>query len=633
MAITRLVSVTIAGKIEEFEDIVSRYIYNRDIHLENVLNVLGDKEKLQPFTDGVRYESVVAKAANILKLAKITPVENINAHSSKNLEEMDAFLDKVNSELKQSSDERSQLNDEILKMKADINNLSKIQNVGCDLGKLNNFRFVKYRFGHIPRTGFKMLNTYLSDLDIVFVKTHEDEKSIWGFYFVPESEREKVDEIFASLYFERIEIPKDISGTPEQSVKELTNKINDLTKRVDSVSQKARDIIKDYEDELQNIYAAAQKRQDFTNVREKAAHSKEFFYLVGWMSKKDAKDLERDLKNEKGVILFYTEKPENLDSTVKPPTKLKNNIVFRPFEMFVKMYGYPGYDEIDPTPLLAFTFILFFGMMFGDVGQSAVLALLGFIVYKKTRWQLANIVGIVGLSGIVFGCLYGSVFGNEEIIHGVLTPMSNISTLLIGTMSMGAVIIVIGMILNIINLYKKKEMGNLFFSHNGIAGMVFYVSVILFGVSALTGIIKLPKGIMIALMVISILLIYFCEPLSMLMEGKKIPKSGMFYVQQFFELFEVLLSYFSNTISFLRIGAFAIVHVGMMMAVSVLAGTGGARFIIVSIIGNILVMVLEGMVVGIQVLRLEYYEMFSRYFTGNGRPFMSIKDKGNAVKK
>ena len=626
MAVTRLVSVTIAGKIEEFEDIVNRYIYERDIHLENVMNVLEDKEKLQPFSDGVQYESVVSKAANILKLAKIAPIENINARSSKNLEEMNEFLDNINTELKQSNEERDRLLNEIESMKTNIKNLEKIRDTQCDIGKLKSFKFIKYRFGHITRTGYKMLNTYLSDMDIVFVTTYEDEKSVWGFYFVPDSEKERVDEIFASLYFERVDIPAMIMGTPEKEIKRLTEEIQKYRKYIDDVSQNARDIIKDYEEELQNIYSSARKRQGTTNVRKKAAHSKEFFYIVGWMSKKDAKDLERDLKAEKGVILFFTEKPENLDSSVKPPTKLKNNMLFRPFEMFVKMYGYPGYDEIDPTPLLAFTYILFFGMMFGDVGQSAVLALLGFIVYKKTKMQLANIIGIVGLSGIVFGFLYGSVFGNEEIIHGVLTPMNNISTLLIATMSMGAVIIVIGIILNIINLFKKRQTGQMIFSHNGIAGLIFYVSIILFAVSLLTGIIELPKTLMIALIVISLLMIYFCEPISMFMAGKKIPKDAMFYVQQFFELFEVLLSYFSNTISFLRIGAFAIVHVGMMMAVSALAGDGGVKFIIVSIIGNILVMVLEGLVVGIQVLRLEYYEMFSRYFTGNGRPFVSLKD-------
>jgi len=123
--------------------------------------------------------------------------------------------------------------------------------------------------------------------------------------------------------------------------------------------------------------------------------------------------------------------------------------------------------------------------------------------------------------------------------------------------------------------------------------------------------------------------LYLCEPLGKLVEGKKdwLPRNGMFFVENLFEMFEVILSFFTNTISFLRIGAFAIVHVGMMMVVAILSQSGGVGGVIVQVIGNVLVMVLEGLIVGIQVLRLEYYEMFSRYFSGRGKEFMSLRDK------
>ena len=104
------------------------------------------------------------------------------------------------------------------------------------------------------------------------------------------------------------------------------------------------------------------------------------------------------------------------------------------------------------------------------------------------------------------------------------------------------------------------------------------------------------------------------------------PTSGMFFVESFFELFEVVLSFLTNTISFLRIGAFAVIHVGMMMAVAALASGGGVGGTIVTIFGNVLVMILEGLIVAIQVLRLEYYEMFSRYFQGRGKEYVSLKN-------
>ena len=627
MAITGLVAVTIAGKINDFERIVNKYIYNSDIHLENVMKVLGDKEKLEPFADSVQYETVVKKAESILKLAGIKAAAGDKSESGYTLSEMNRFIDGLNESVDVYDENKKKLETEIAELEKTTANIENIKNVNCDLGELSQFEFISWRYGHIPRRGYKMLNTYLSDMQLIFVKTYEDEKSVWGFYFSPASMIDRVDEIFDSLYFERIDIPDNVSGTPVEIAEELKAITASKKAEIEKIAGCTRDIIKDSKDELLSVYSTAVRRQRMTSVRAMAAHSKDFFYLVGWMDKKDAKKLEKALGKDEGVILFYTETPENLKGIISPPTKLKNNPVFRPFETFVKMYGYPGYNEIDPTPLLAFTYILFFGMMFGDLGQSAVFAVLGYIVYKKTKWALANIISIVGVSGMVFGVLYGSVFGKEDIIRGVLPPMANISTLLIGTMSMGAVIIVIGMILNVINGCKQHKTAEMLFSHNGIAGIVFYTSAIVLVLTMVTDFVKLPKTPLVILLITSLLLIYFKEQIEAAMKHKKVPGGAMAYVQQFFELFEVLLSYFSNTISFLRIGAFAIVHVGMMMAVEVLAKGGMVQTVIVSVLGNVLVMVLEGLVVGIQVLRLEYYEMFSRYFTGNGRPFVSLKDK------
>ena len=96
--------------------------------------------------------------------------------------------------------------------------------------------------------------------------------------------------------------------------------------------------------------------------------------------------------------------------------------------------------------------------------------------------------------------------------------------------------------------------------------------------------------------------------------------------EHFFELFEVCLSYVTNTMSFLRVGAFVLVHAGMMQVVFVLANMfGPTGYIITVILGNILVCGLEALLVGIQVLRLEYYEMFSRFYLGDGRPFKPVK--------
>ena len=186
-------------------------------------------------------------------------------------------------------------------------------------------------------------------------------------------------------------------------------------------------------------------------------------------------------------------------------------------------------------------------------------------------------------------------------------------------------LILLAMVFQIINAKKRGDKENLFFSPNGVAGLVFYGFLVLTIVLYMTGH-KTPGNIMMVIFLgIPVILFLLKEPLGQLVEGKK-PKAeggvGMFLVQGFFELFETMLSFFSNTISFVRIGAFAVSHAAMMEVVLMLSGaSAGSTNWIIFVIGNIIVCGLEGLVVGIQVLRLEYYEMFSRFYKGTGREF------------
>ena len=181
------------------------------------------------------------------------------------------------------------------------------------------------------------------------------------------------------------------------------------------------------------------------------------------------------------------------------------------------------------------------------------------------------------------------------------------------------------MIFQIINAAKVHDLENLLFSHNGIAGLVFYGFIVLTVVLYMTGH-KTPGNILLVVFLgVPILLFLFKEPLGNLVEKrhKKMEVSkGMFLVQGFFELFETMLSYFSNTLSYVRIGAFAVSHAAIMEVVLMLSGAeSGHANLFGVILGNLIVMLFEGLIVGIQVLRLEYYELFSRFYKGSGRQF------------
>ena len=296
------------------------------------------------------------------------------------------------------------------------------------------------------------------------------------------------------------------------------------------------------------------------------------------------------------------------------------------------MYGVPAYNEIDPTSFVAITYSLIFGIMFGDVGQGLCLSIGGWLLYRFKKMNLAAIIACAGVFSTIFGFMYGSIFGFEHVIpHLWLNPMENVMTVLITAVAFGMALIIIAMILNIVNGIKAKDYEKIFFDTNGVSGLIFYTALITCVALIFTGNTLPGIGVLIIFFGIPLLLIFLREPITHFIEKKKklFPENKvMFFVESLFELFEILLSYVTNSISFLRVGAFAMSHAAMMGVVMLLAGAeSGNPNIFVIVLGNIFVAAMEGLIVGIQVLRLEYYEMFSRFYRGTGKEFKPYQKK------
>ena len=275
-----------------------------------------------------------------------------------------------------------------------------------------------------------------------------------------------------------------------------------------------------------------------------------------------------------------------------------------------------------------------FGFMFGDIGQGAVIALLGLFLYKSKKMPLGGVMIYVGISSVVFGFVYGSIFGSEEILPPLwISPLhgkDTINTLLYVAVGYGVFINIVTIIANMINNFRMQKWGKLFFDKNGLAGLMFYGGLtIVVSYSLITGVMAMSGLVLIIVVVLPTLMIFFKEPLdNLIMKRSKIlpHEKGIFIVEAFFDLFETLLSFFSGTVSFARVGAFALNHVGLSLAVWTLFNmTKGAGGILIVIIGNLITIGLEGLIVGIQCMRLEYYEMFGRFYIGEGREFKPVQ--------
>ena len=479
----------------------------------------------------------------------------------------------------------------------------------------------------MPKENFGKLENSIKSLNAILLKLEEDDsKNIWVMCLTTKEHSAKIDSYLNVYRFERVWIPEEMSSNPKTLWNEYDKKIQEIKFDIENKETELTRIRDRDAEELVELYAEINLYIKINNVKKFMAYDQNgLFYIIGWIPAKELTKILPKLSKEKDIKYDI----KNYDEVAgTPPTKLRNNIFVRPFETIVKMYGLPNYTEIDPTAFVAITAFLLFGFMFGDVGQGMVIFLIGVIMAKK-KISMGTVFQAGGIASMVFGVLYGSVFGKEDIIPAIfISPMENIQTMLIYGIGIGVVLIIISMLLNIRNGIKNKDKRKIFLETNGIAGLIFYITVLIAGIYfLLKGKMIASIGVLSIFVIVPLIAIMFKDSISKVVfkEDKK-EKSSL--VEKIFEVIEILLSFVSNTISFVRIAAFAINHVGLCMAIYILSNMmSGTGSLVVSIIGNIIVIVLEGLIVGIQVLRLEYYELFSRFYTGNGREYKPLKEK------
>ena len=636
--IEKMQFVSITGPKTDIDRMVDKYLSRYEIQLENALSELRSVKDLRPITEVNPYRELCGEAASLAEPLKAGSPETGSLPEVSLDEAMDTVT-RISSDLKAWDQEKTTLEQRVESLEESRARISPFTDLNYNLSTILHFKYIRFRFGRIPKEYFQKFTDYVYDtIDTVYYKCSEDEEYVWIVYFVPESISKKIDAIYASMHFERYLIPDEYEGTPLEAGEALDQKIGDMKNRIADLENKRRECLEKNRDAILAAAARLERYDKNFNVRKMAAStthkSSTFYILCGWMTKNQAAAFREEIKNDPDVFLIVEENHGNVIS--KPPTKLKNPGIFRPFELFIRMYGLPSYEELDPTILIGITYSFLFGFMFGDAGQGLCLLAGGFLLYRLKKMSLAAIISCCGFFSTIFGLLFGSVFGFEDVITPLwLRPadamttlpfIGKLNTVFVVSISIGMGIILLTMVLNIIDSLREKDAEKLWFDTNGVAGLVFYGSLVLAVVLFMTGHVLPGSAVLAVMFGVPLLLMFFKEPLTAFLEKKARTAApggkAMFVIQGFFELFEVLLSYFSNTLSFVRVGAFAVSHAAMMEVVLMLAGAeAGSPNWLVVVLGNLFVCGLEGLVVGIQVLRLEYYELFSRFYRGSGREF------------
>ncbi|MGE5799211.1 MAG: V-type ATPase 116kDa subunit family protein, partial [Syntrophaceae bacterium] len=274
----------------------------------------------------------------------------------------------------------------------------------------------------------------------------------------------------------------DLGGMPLESLK---GREADLKRRLEVLDQYADRFRTEIAPTLQPLYCCYKGHEEVLKAMRVSAFSAKAMFITGWIDARDRQRLIAVLREICGERFVVSDERDR-----DAPVRLMNIRLFKPFELIVRMMGMPANSEIDPTPLAALTFVLVFGLMFGDVGQGLVLAMMGLILKflaqkrdRETLGQAGGILFVCGLWAAFCGILYGSVFSSEHLIPALwVRPAENIMGLFSATILLGAFIIVVGLCVNIINAFLNTDYPEALLGKKGAAILVLYGALVFFAI-------------------------------------------------------------------------------------------------------------------------------------------------------
>lgn len=608
-------------------------------------------------TDGQIYKQLLDAAAYLGIQSLTEDLSVYNAPSSDTRNEATGLIAAFN----ELCERINAANDSAVKVNDAYKEAMAFSNLQVSYSELEHLSFLSIKIGKLPAEEFDSLKDSLM-ANAVVVPLGDDKTRI----MVASSKKGRfaLESELKNHGFIEMEVPKDFKGVPADVLESLKTQKAESDALLKSMEAEKANFTETHKEKLVALLGAFAIGVQIDAVK-KTLESTELVYRVsGWIPEKEQEAYMTELDQlTEGRVAIRIYEPYEVPSVMankeQVPVKLSHGKFVKSFERIIFSYGAPVYGTIDPTPFVAIFFTILFGIMFGDLGQGLVILLAGILmackVIKVGGWnKFAPIFMAIGITSSFMGLLTGEVFSNETWLKpfsywvtGLFgTPHAPILTLMPSSdpssikamfgvfgvaVAIGFVINTIGLILNMINNFIRKNYAEAIFGKNGLAGAVFfwYIIVLILRIVLTHHAIAAYDWVIIG---VSLFFAAFAEPFENLVEGKRPLLEngfGTYVISSIVEVIEVISGYLSNTVSFVRVGAFALSHAVLGYVILILTemcgGQGSIAGIVVMIAGNAVIIVLEGMIVAIQVIRLQYYEFFSKFFHETGSEFKPFK--------
>ena len=587
-----------------------------------------------------------------------TPKEiDLNNRSRINIREDNQKLDKLTEDRERVRERQRIIQQEILKLE-DIKRQVELYSTNIsDLTLTTQHSFISIQIGTLPTRQVHILDSEMKEIPSVNLPLGEEGATTHLLIISMKRDVKRVEEILARVGWNRVELPRELHNLKSDIFHDLSEKLSKLNDEQKKLGDSLKELIGQESTWLKETWVHLRINELIYRIQTYFKRSSRTVIFSGWLPSSRKLLLSKKIREASGgrCYLEWYDAEEKTEEPIKAPVQFRNPRVFAPFQMLVANFGIPEYGTIDPTVVVMPIYLIMFGIMFADVGQGAILALLGYLgarfFKKKNRESLVNLSHLMvwcGSSSVLFGILFGSCFGMGVLkplwfdFHGIVSghsnsasPVKDVFDILKITIFFGISVIVLGLIFNWINLFRKRQWLELFFAKGGIIGGWIYLSGVYLGYSMAANNYRFPDpALFFGLVGLPALLLFIKEPLHFVKHRNApltpltlIVKSAECIMNWGVELLEIFSGYLSNTLSFMRVAGLGIAHVSLMISFFTLADMAGGTGIAgvgILIAGNILVILLEGLSAGIQALRLNYYEFFTKFFHGTGKLYSPV---------
>ncbi len=498
--------------------------------------------------------------------------------------------------------------------------LAKLERLNVDLAHLlRTESLLTVNIGSMPAAGFKRLSEALAMAGHLVSRFDQADDQVFAVIAGPRAHRDEVQGLLGQAGWHEMAVPDELRARPQDARAWLAAERARLDGEYGAACEareKLRDQFGSRLHEARLRLALARPLAEAAPVGVRASGG--LAMLTGWIPKRELGRLRAMLEARFHGRTWLDAREPAADEMAEVPSLVRYPGLLRPFAPLVKSYGVPRYGEFDPTLPFAITYLLLFGAMFGDIGHGAVIMVLAAALHRRLG-RLAWVGIAAGAVSMLFGFFYGSVFGYENLVEPRwLSPLRDPIRVLAIAVGFGVGFIAFTLLANARNKFAAGRPGEALFDSSGLAGLAFYLGAV-GSVASFAGLADLvqPAAALAVTGIIAVAAFRWHESPTAL--GERILVTAI-------ETLETGINLFANTLSFMRVAAFSLNHVALALAVFTLAGgLGTAGHALTIVLGNAVIIVLEGGIVAIQALRLMYYEGFSRFFSGDGTEFVPLR--------